>query len=100
MGRDFIEIEKSCWPAGQIFLATNQSEINEIISKYKPLKISEEEFLKQNLIGTSEQICQRIDSFSRLGANHFMLFFGDLPEIKSLDLFSKNILKKYRESIS
>jgi alkanesulfonate monooxygenase SsuD/methylene tetrahydromethanopterin reductase-like flavin-dependent oxidoreductase (luciferase family) len=55
VGRDFSEIEKSSWPAGQIIIAENQSSLNKKISKLKPSGTSLEDFKKISLTGTSDE---------------------------------------------
>ena len=44
VGRDFGEIEKSCWPEGQIILAPNKTELDEKVQRIKPKNVSLEGF--------------------------------------------------------
>ena len=46
VGRDFGEIERSCWPGGQVLIAKDQKELTEKISKFKPPSMSLEDFRK------------------------------------------------------
>ena len=44
VGRDFDEIERSCWPGGQVLIAQNQRELSEMISQRKPESSPLEEY--------------------------------------------------------
>ncbi len=91
-GRDFGEIEKSCWPGGQVLIAENQRELNEKISKHKPPNVSIEDFVRANLVGTAEECPERLQVWVNLGVTHFMLFFADLPSVDGLRLFAQTVL--------
>jgi len=34
--RDFAEIERACWPSGQIIVRSSQSEVDQLASQMKP----------------------------------------------------------------
>jgi F420-dependent oxidoreductase-like protein len=90
--RDFSEIDKSCWPAGQIIIAENQNELSEKIFKIKPENTSLEDFKKVSLAGTSDECRKRLQGYLDLGATYFMLYFADLPSVEGLKLFSKAVI--------
>jgi alkanesulfonate monooxygenase SsuD/methylene tetrahydromethanopterin reductase-like flavin-dependent oxidoreductase (luciferase family) len=94
VGRDFSEIEKSCWPGGQVLIAHNQRELNEKISKIKPQNTTLEDFKKVNLAGTPDELVEQLQVYADLGVTYFMLFFADLPSVDGLRLFSEAISKK------
>jgi alkanesulfonate monooxygenase SsuD/methylene tetrahydromethanopterin reductase-like flavin-dependent oxidoreductase (luciferase family) len=94
VGRDFEEIEKSCWPGGQVLIAQNQRELSEKISQRKPANTSLEEFKKVTLAGTPDECRERLQVYVDLGVTYFMLFFGDLPSMDGLRLFSEAVVKK------
>jgi alkanesulfonate monooxygenase SsuD/methylene tetrahydromethanopterin reductase-like flavin-dependent oxidoreductase (luciferase family) len=94
IGRDFSEIEKSCWPGGQVLIAQNQSELNKKISKLKPANTSLEDFQKVTLAGTAEECWESLQVYVDLGVTYFMLFFADLPSVDGLRLFSEVVSKK------
>ena len=93
VGRNFQEIERSCWLGGQIFLAKNQKELDEKIMQWKPKNLSLKDFKRKNLVGSSNNCIKRIQQYTKLGVTNFMLFFGDLPDYESLRIFAKNCLK-------
>jgi F420-dependent oxidoreductase-like protein len=88
VGRDFDEIEKACWPEGQIVLAKDAAEVEEKIQRLKPVGVGWEAFEKTTFVGTPEQLRARFEPYVGLGVSLFMLFFGDLPSLESLRLFA------------
>jgi F420-dependent oxidoreductase-like protein len=89
VGRDFHEIEKSCWLGGQMFIAPSQKEVDEKVRQLKPKNVSVEDFKKLNFVATPDECKQEIQRYTSLGVTYFMLFFGDLPDLNSLRLFSE-----------
>ena len=96
VGRPFSEIEKSCWPSGQILIAKNKTELDEKLQRFKPKGVSVEDFAKYSLVGTPDKCIEKLQPYVDLGVTHFMLFFGDLPDASSLSLFAKAVAKKLR----
>jgi alkanesulfonate monooxygenase SsuD/methylene tetrahydromethanopterin reductase-like flavin-dependent oxidoreductase (luciferase family) len=99
VGRDFQEIEKSCWLGGQIFITSNRKELDEKISQRKPKSVPLKEFEKVNLVGTPDEYMQRIQRYAGLGVTYFMLFFGDLPSMNGVRLFAETIFKKMKSTV-
>jgi alkanesulfonate monooxygenase SsuD/methylene tetrahydromethanopterin reductase-like flavin-dependent oxidoreductase (luciferase family) len=93
LGRNFGEIEKSCWPAGQVLIAQNQGELSEKISQRKPVDMSSEDFKKSTLAGTPDECRERLQAYADLGVTYFMLFFADLPSVDGLRLFAEAVAK-------
>ena len=94
MGRNFGEIEKSCWPGGQVMIAQNQKELSEKISKRKPANVSLDDFKKTILAGNSDECIEKLQVYADLGVTYFMLFFADLPSLDGLRLFAENVRGK------
>jgi alkanesulfonate monooxygenase SsuD/methylene tetrahydromethanopterin reductase-like flavin-dependent oxidoreductase (luciferase family) len=94
VGRNFGEIEKSCWPGGQVLIAKNQSELNEKISEKNALGLSLDEFKKTSLVGTPEQCRAQLQVYVDLGVTCFMLYFADLSSVEGLRLFADGIMNK------
>lgn len=94
VGRDFGEIERSCWPSGQILIAETQKELTDLISKRKPASMPMEEYRAGTLASTAEECVERLQVWAGLGVTYFMLFFGDLPKVDGLKLFSETVFKK------
>jgi F420-dependent oxidoreductase-like protein len=94
VGRNFNEIERSCWPAGQIFIGSNRKELEKNIPQWLPQGFPLEDFEQANFIGTPDDFKRQLQQYMNLGVTHFMLFFGDLPDSKGLKLFAESILQK------
>ena len=94
VGRNFGEIEKSCWPGGQVLIAKNQSELNEKVSQKNALGLSLDEFKKTSLVGTPEQCREQLQVYVDLGVTCFMLYFADLPGVEGLRLFADGVMNK------
>jgi F420-dependent oxidoreductase-like protein len=92
VGRDFHEIEKSCWLGGQMFIGPNQKELDEKVLQLKPKNFSLKDFRKINFIATPDECRQRIRQYTSLGVTYFMLFFGDLPSVSGVKLFAKAVV--------
>ena len=98
VGRDFKEIEKSCWPGDQIFIAQNRKELDEKLSLKKPKSVTLKDFKKNNLVGTPDECLQRIQQYANVGATHFMLAFGDLPHLDGVRVFAKTVAKAMKST--
>jgi F420-dependent oxidoreductase-like protein len=94
VGRKFAEIERSCWPSGQVLIAESETSLAEKISKAKPANFSVQEFKKTAFAGTPEQCREHLQVYVDLGVTYFMLFFADLPSVESLRLFAETVAGK------
>jgi alkanesulfonate monooxygenase SsuD/methylene tetrahydromethanopterin reductase-like flavin-dependent oxidoreductase (luciferase family) len=94
IGRDFLEIEKSCWPSEQVLIAENESELNKKISQRKPANVGLENFRKNALSGTPNECLEQLQAYVDLGVNYFMLFFGDMPDLDGLRQFAKGVVNR------
>jgi alkanesulfonate monooxygenase SsuD/methylene tetrahydromethanopterin reductase-like flavin-dependent oxidoreductase (luciferase family) len=93
IGRSFGEIEKSCWPGGQVLIAETEGQLREKIAQKNVLGLSDEEFKQVNLAGTPAQIREKLQVYLDLGVSCFMLYFADLPRVEGLRLFAESIMK-------
>ena len=94
VGRKFDEIEKSCWPVGQIFIGENRKEIEKLLLQWMPDGVDSKDFLKTNFVGTPEDFIKLLQPYLNLGVTQFMLFFGDLPDLNGLRLFAKKVARQ------
>ena len=100
VGRDFKDVEKSAWLGGQIFIVSDQKELDKRVKQLKPKDISLKDFKKYNFVATPEGFRQEIQQYAKLGVTYFMLFFGDLPEVSSLKFFAEEVVKKMKTTDS
>jgi F420-dependent oxidoreductase-like protein len=94
VGRSFNELEKSCWPAGQIFIGEDRKDMEKRISLWLPKRVSVEDFMQTSFVGTPEDFIKQLRQYLNLGVTHFMLFFGDLPDLSGLRLFAEKVAQK------
>jgi len=48
------------------------------------------------IVGTPEKILKEIERYVSIGVNYFTINYVDLPELRSLQLFAKNIIPHFR----
>ena len=94
VGRNFGEIEKSCWPGGQVIIAQSHKELSEKISQQKPANTNLEDFRKSTLTGTPDECIEQLKVYVDLGVTSFMLFFGELPKLDGPKLFAEDVINK------
>lgn len=98
IGRNVQEVEKSCWPGGQVFIALNRKELDEKVAKWKPKDVSLKDFEACNLIGTPDECIEKIQEYVDIGVTFFMLMFRDLPDKRGLRLFAREVADKIKPS--
>jgi F420-dependent oxidoreductase-like protein len=94
VGRRFEDIEKSCWPSGQIFIGEDKKEVEKKALRWLPKGISIKDFLKTSFVGTPEDFVKELQPYLNLGVTHFMLFFGDLLNLEGLNVFAEKVVQK------
>jgi alkanesulfonate monooxygenase SsuD/methylene tetrahydromethanopterin reductase-like flavin-dependent oxidoreductase (luciferase family) len=94
VGRSLAEIEKSCWPAGQIFIGEDKKELKKRITQLTPDGVSMKDFLQASFVGSPEEFVKHLQPYLDLGVTHFMLFFGDIPDLTCLRFFAENVVQK------
>jgi len=93
LGRRFDEIEKSCWPAGQLFIGEDKEDLDKMVPQWVPEGVSVEDFMQTNFVGTPKDCIKQIRQYVSLGVTHFMLFFADLPDLRGLRLFAEKVVQ-------
>ena len=91
IGRDFTQIEKSCWPAGQVLIAEKPKDLDTEISRYKPDNVDLEDFKKNTLAAMPDECIEQLQVYINLGVTYFMLYFADFPSTKGLKLFAEKV---------
>jgi alkanesulfonate monooxygenase SsuD/methylene tetrahydromethanopterin reductase-like flavin-dependent oxidoreductase (luciferase family) len=94
VSRCFREIEKSCWPGGQVVIARDRGELRQKIAREKPKSVALSDFERTSLIGTPDECVRQMQPYVDLGVTHFMLFFGNLPNLSGLRLFAETVAKR------
>lgn len=55
-----------------------------------------ESFTNSTLMGTPDEVAERIGAYVEAGADHFLLWFLDAPERDGMDLFAREVLPRFR----
>jgi F420-dependent oxidoreductase-like protein len=96
VGRYFDQIERSCWPSGQILLANSEAELQRVIAKSKPAGTPLEEYRRGTLAAVPQVCVTHLKRYMDLGVTYFLLYFGDLPDTESLKLFAEKVTPEFR----
>ncbi len=94
VGRNFSEIEKSCWPGGQVLVAADKSKLEEKLSKFKSPDVSLADYKANALVGTPQECIERLQLYADLEVTYFLLFFADLPNTDGLKTFAEEVAKR------
>jgi len=94
IGRDFTQIEKSCWPAGQVLIEEKPEDLDREIFQNKPNPVSVEDFKKTTLAATPDEFIEHLHVYIDLGVSYFMLYFADFPKTKGLKLFAEKVVRR------
>jgi len=92
--RSFNDIERSCWPAGQIFIGEDIKELKKQILQLTPRGVGLKDFMQTSFVGTPEEFIKQLRQYMNLGVTHFMLFFGDLPDLRGLKIFAEKVAQE------
>lgn len=93
VGRDYDEIVKTWSP--EIFLRETEAEIAEGGTRSfwgEPM----ESWQAGNLVGTPEQVCERIKVYRDLGCTGFIGWPSDYPDTESIRLFAEKVIPEFR----
>jgi F420-dependent oxidoreductase-like protein len=93
VGRDYDEIRKTI--SGEMMLRETEAEIDALGSKSlwgEPL----DSWKAGNLVGTPEQVAEKIQAYVDLGCNGFVPWCSDYPDTTSLQLFAEQVMPQFR----
>ena len=55
-----------------------------------------DEYVRENFVGTVEQVTEKVQAFVDAGCREFVLWFRDFPSSESLEAFAKNVAPQLR----
>lgn len=93
VGRDYDEIEKTWSP--EVMIRETEAELQQIGSKSlwgEPF----ESWQKGNLIGTPEQVAEKIRTYIDLGCTGFYPWCSDYPDTTTLHLLAEKVAPEFR----
>ena len=93
VGRDYDEIQKTWSP--EIFIRETEAEVTAAGSRSfwgEPV----ESWTEGNLVGTPEQVAEKIQQYIDLGCTGFYPWCSDYPETETLRLFAEKVAPHLR----
>ncbi len=93
VGRDYDEIQKTM--SGEVFIRETEEEIIDGGTRSmmgEPL----ESWSAGNLVGTPEQVAEKIQTYIDLGCTGFYPWCSDYPDTETLRLFAENVIPEVR----
>lgn len=93
VGRDYDEITKTI--SGELLVRETEAELREIGSKSlwgEPF----ESWQRGNLVGTPEQVAEKVQAYVDLGCTGFVPWCSDYPDTTSLRLFAEQVMPSFR----
>ena len=93
VGRDYDEITKTWSP--EMFLRSTEQEIVDAGSRSfwgEPF----DSWSAGNLVGTPEQVCEKIRTYLDLGCEGFIPWASDYPDTESMTLFAEQVMPEFR----
>jgi F420-dependent oxidoreductase-like protein len=93
VGRDYDEIEKTWSP--EVYVRETEREIEEGGSRSfwgEPL----ESWAAGNLVGTPEQVAEKVRTYMDLGCTSFMPWCSDYPSDQTMRLFAERVIPEFR----
>jgi F420-dependent oxidoreductase-like protein len=93
VGRDYDEIVKTI--SGELMIRETEDELREIGSRSRwgePF----ESWRRGNLVGTPEQVAEKVQAYVELGCTGFVPWCSDYPDTTSLRLFAEQVMPSFR----
>jgi len=93
VGRDYDEIRKTI--SGEVLIRETERELEEIGS----LSLWREPFeswREGNLVGTPEQVAEKLQTYIDLGCTGFIPWCSDYPSTQTLELFAEKVIPSFR----
>ena len=93
VGRDYDEITKTWSP--EMFLRSTEQEVIDAGSRSfwgEPF----DSWREGNLVGTPEQVCEKIRAYVDLGCEGFIPWASDYPDTESMTLFAEQVIPEFR----
>jgi F420-dependent oxidoreductase-like protein len=93
VGRDEATIGKTWSP--ELCVRNTEAELAEIGSR-SLWGLPFDEWSASNLVGTPEQVCEKIQTYVDLGCTGFIPWCSDYPDTESMDLFATKVMPNFR----
>lgn len=97
VGRDYDSITKSIHQ--DCFVSESEADVEAWLDSDEGGSMwgePRDSYVRGHLIGTPDQVAERIAEYVALGARYFILWFRDLPETESMRLFADQVIPRFR----
>ena len=97
VGRDEDEIRKTI--SGEVLLREKEDDIKALVERGEAGSLWNEPYdswVAGNLVGTPEQVCEKIRAYVDLGCTYFVPWCSDYPDDTTLRLFSEQVMPEFR----
>jgi F420-dependent oxidoreductase-like protein len=91
VGRDYDTIRKTWSP--EVFIRETEAEVATGRSRWGE---SPESWRAGNLVGTPEQVAEKIATYVKLGCGGFVPWCADYPDTTTLELFATRVMPEFR----
>ncbi|HVE94573.1 MAG TPA: LLM class F420-dependent oxidoreductase [Acidimicrobiales bacterium] len=93
VGRDYDEIEKTWSP--EVFVRSTEAEV-EAAGSRSFWGEAVESWSAGNLVGTPDQVAEKINTYVALGCTGFFPWTSDYPTTETLELFAREVIPQFR----
>ena len=95
VGRDYDAIGKSWQP--DVVIAETEKDVDDRLAGGGSIwGEAPESYRRGHLVGTPEQICERIEAYADLGCRYVVCYFRDLPSTDGMRLFSERVIRNFQ----
>jgi F420-dependent oxidoreductase-like protein len=94
VGRDPDEIGNTWSP--EVLVRATEAELQEAIARAPSAGPDREAWRAANLVGTPEQVCEKMQAYLDLGCSGFIPWNADYPSVETLDLFARDVIPNFR----
>jgi F420-dependent oxidoreductase-like protein len=98
VGRDFSSVVRTHGPDCAVF--ASESELRDWLDSpnggHLRGTVAHDEYLRDNLVGTTEQVIEKTQAFVDAGCREFVLWFRDAPSSASLERFAREVVPELR----
>jgi alkanesulfonate monooxygenase SsuD/methylene tetrahydromethanopterin reductase-like flavin-dependent oxidoreductase (luciferase family) len=93
VGRDEDTIRKTI--SSEVFIRETEKEIEQAGSK-NPWGLAADQWREKALVGTPEQVSEKIQKYLDAGCTGFIPWCPDYPSTETIELFAKKVIPNFR----
>ena len=95
LGRRMDDISKS-W-GGEALVVQDKDELKKSVERFGLRGMQAEDYVRRHIVGTPQQCINKINELKDTGVGYFMLFFPDILDGQSIEVFAKEVVPSCRE---